>query len=125
MKLLAVAATLVAAVVAAPGGYEGLGGGWGGRGGWGRGGLGFGHGYGGGFGHGGYGGWGLPDDFTTEHASNVCGNGNNIQCCNNAVYRNQWGPEDTDLFSHYFNSPTQGDGMFSGCNTINIGCKYS
>ncbi|RJE24005.1 hypothetical protein PHISCL_03660 [Aspergillus sclerotialis] len=118
MKIFAVAATLVAAVTATPSGYGGWGypggGRWGGGlGGW-RGGWGGHH-------RGGWGGWGLPDDFTTQHASNVCGNGNVIQCCNNANYRSNWGPDDTELFSSRFASPTQGDGLFSGCNTINIG----
>lgn len=128
MQIFAVAATLVAAVAATPSGYGGWNPGFGGRWGGGRGGLGRwgGGGWGGGYGgwNGGWnGGWGLPNDFTTQAASNVCGNGNIIQCCNNANYRSNWGPDDTNLFSDRFASPTQGDGLFSGCNTINIGCK--
>lgn len=119
MKFLAVAAALVATVAAAP--KENWGG-WGNRGlgGWGN----------GGWGNGGWGGWdngywGLGRTVSNQEASNVCGSGNTVMCCNSFTHRNNLdsGNGVGNALDRMPGGFGPGAGSYSQCNDINILCE--
>lgn len=106
MKFFAIAAALVASVAATPQGY----------GGWGRGG------FGNDFFNGGH--WGLDRQVDYQTASNVCGSGNSVMCCNQARYRTDIGSNNAGLLGLLNGVDGEGAGLFGQCNNFNIGCEY-
>lgn len=108
MKFLAIAAALVASVAASPSGWGGPGYG---------GGYGFNRGFGGG-------GWGLRNPIDFQTASNVCGSGNTVMCCNESQYREDFNSNNAGLLGLMNGLEGPGTGLFGQCNNFNIGCKY-